>query len=129
MIFWLGSLVGVSGFDPLSMSVSIFSWNVRGLGNKEKKAAMKDLSTRCKAKVIMIQETKASSMGRAGMREICSFQCLDGLCLPSIKALGGIWVLSDAGEVIVDDFVGSFSVSVKGTMLGNGTSWVLVCTG
>lgn len=111
-----------------SISVSIFPWNVRGLGSKDKKLAVKDLVSNCKADVILLQETKLGRMDRFVLRDLCHFDCPDRVCLPSKGASGGIWVIWDTGRVsVANSCVGSFLVSIKGALRGSDQDWIITC--
>lgn len=63
------------------MSISVLFRNVRG--NHEKMAVVKEVVNKSKADVILLQETKLKSPDKANLRQICCFNMVDGVCLPS----------------------------------------------
>lgn len=46
------------------MSLSILSWNVRGLGCSEKRIVVKDIGSKHKADILLFQETKIKTLDR-----------------------------------------------------------------
>lgn len=51
--------------------MKICSWNVRGLGDRDKRAAVKDVIRSSKADIVLIQESKLSSMLDLLIKEVC----------------------------------------------------------
>ncbi|GMJ13923.1 hypothetical protein HRI_005061500 [Hibiscus trionum] len=71
------------------MNFSIVTWNIRGLGLKEKRRAVKNLVSDKKPFLIHIQETKLSSLSKSTVRSLgCSN--LEMMEVPAIGSTGGL---------------------------------------
>lgn len=55
------------GCFAFSMSTFILSWNVKGLGCKEKRATIKEVVRKCKVEVIILKKTKLGMLNRSLM--------------------------------------------------------------
>ncbi|KAL4296842.1 hypothetical protein GQ457_12G018520 [Hibiscus cannabinus] len=74
----------------------IASWNIRGLGRLEKRAAVKRFLAQAKVKILFLQESKLSSVKPMILSQICGaqrhFKCL---LSPSVGSAGGLLTLWD----------------------------------
>lgn len=82
------------------MSIYPFSWNVCGMGNREKRPVIKNVVSRSKANVILLLEMKLTSFDMRFAWEICSFAFLDGLSLPSVGGLGPLGAYGLSGILL-----------------------------
>ena len=96
------------------MQLKIFSWNVRGLNDKDKHLRVRHLLNLWGADVICLQETKLELITRSLVRSLWGSHHVDWLYCGSNGALGGILVMWDTRVVEkLEDVVGNFSVSCK----------------
>ncbi|XXG42120.1 hypothetical protein AAC387_Pa01g2463 [Persea americana] len=100
------------------------SWNVQGLGNSVKWAVLKEVIRTFKADLLLLQQTKLSSMSQSIIRDLWgNSKCL----LVSLDAVGtsrGILLCWNSRLYIMKDhFIGTFSVSVVLEDRANGSSW------
>lgn len=83
------------------MNFSILSWKVRSLGKLEKRLQVKDMVNSISVELVVLQETKMKSIPRSFLRQICPFSLVNGICLPSRGAAGGIWIVWDTRKIEV----------------------------
>ncbi|GMI85922.1 hypothetical protein HRI_002261500 [Hibiscus trionum] len=72
------------------MELSIISWNIRGLGKKEKCCAVRKLITSRKPKILLIQETKLAAFTLATFRSMGVRQNLGRVFSPAEGSAGGL---------------------------------------
>lgn len=99
--------------DRKGSSMKILSWNVRGLGSRERRSIVKQVIRMQKATVVLIQESKINSGEDMVVKDIWGAAYVKWANLSSIGVPGGILVLLDSRKVCSKDlWVGEFSVSV-----------------
>lgn len=114
------------GCYSLPMSFSILAWNVRGLGRLDKRRIVKDIVQSSSMELLVLVESKLKSLPRTFLRQVCHFPLVDGICLHSKGAAGGIWVIWDSSKIeIINSWVKEFSVSVLGRMRNIEEAWLL----
>ncbi|RVW94236.1 LINE-1 retrotransposable element ORF2 protein [Vitis vinifera] len=117
--FWLGRL------GSLCFPMKIISWNVRGLGSRNKRRMVKDFLRSENPDVVMIQETKKENCDRRFVGSVWTVRNKDWVALPASGASGGILIIWDSKNLSREEVViGSFSVSVKFSLDGCGPLWI-----
>ncbi|RVW16209.1 Transposon TX1 uncharacterized 149 kDa protein [Vitis vinifera] len=117
--FWLGRL------GSLCFPMKIISWNVRGLGSRNKRRMIKDFLRSENPDVVMIQETKKENCDRRFVGSVWTVRNKDWVALPASGASGGILIIWDSKILSREEVViGSFSVSVKFSLDGCGPLWI-----
>lgn len=93
--------------------MKVLSWNVRGLGSPIKKAIVKEVIRGSKADIVLLQETKLSSMSNSTIKDVCGSASFDWVCRDVCSA-GGILVFCNRRAfVIKKNWVGVFSVTAR----------------
>lgn len=62
--------------------------NVRGLGSRDRKRLVRDLVSRTRPDVVILQETKLMNPDRAVVCSLCHFGNVNWISLPSVGQLG-----------------------------------------
>ncbi|RVW62762.1 hypothetical protein CK203_060223 [Vitis vinifera] len=102
--FWLGRL------GSLCFPMKIISWNVRGLGSRNKRRMVKDFLRSENPDVVMIQETKKENCDRRFVGSVWTVRNKDWVALPASGASGGILIIWDSKNLRREEVViGSFS--------------------
>ncbi|RVW93866.1 Transposon TX1 uncharacterized 149 kDa protein [Vitis vinifera] len=110
--------------------MKIISWNVRGLGSRNKRRMIKDFLRSENPDVVMIQETKKENCDRRFVGSVWTVRNKDWVALPASGASGGILIIWDSKILSREEVViGSFSVSVKFSLDGCGPLWISVVYG
>lgn len=68
------------------LSMNVISWNVKGLGSPVKKATIKGVIRSFKADIVLLQETKLSSMSNSTVKDVFE-------AMPLIEFVGMQWAL------------------------------------
>ncbi|RVX05281.1 Transposon TX1 uncharacterized 149 kDa protein [Vitis vinifera] len=110
--------------------MKIISWNVRGLGSRNKRRMVKDFLRSENPDVVMIQETKKEICDRRFVGSVWTVRNKEWVALPASGASSGILIIWDSKilsreEVVIE----SFSVSVKFSLDGCGPLWISVVYG
>ena len=94
------------------------SWNVRGLNQPAKRAAISEIVATHKAAILCLQETKIETWMPAIVRDIGGAALTDCVVLPAIGSRGGAAIFwnSDLAS-IASHAVGEFSITAKVTLL------------
>lgn len=71
----------------------ILSWNVRGMGNPERRMVIKDVIKSNKVKIALIQESKLNSMSDRIIREVWGDKPTNWICVDAVGSAGGIILL------------------------------------
>ncbi|RVW14425.1 LINE-1 retrotransposable element ORF2 protein [Vitis vinifera] len=109
----------------LCFPMKIISWNVRGLGSRNKRRMVKDFLRSENPDVVMIQETKKENCDRRFVGSVWTVRNKDWVALPASGASGGILIIWDSKNLRREEVViGSFSVSVKFSLDGCGPLWI-----
>ncbi|BFG20710.1 hypothetical protein CerSpe_069840 [Prunus speciosa] len=94
--------------------MKIVSWNVRGLGDRKKRAVIKKVLKKCGAYIVMLQETKKMLIDRKLIGNIWGSKFREWICLPSIGSSGGILIVWNTKAVKVkESLLGSYTVSIN----------------
>ncbi|KAL6328062.1 hypothetical protein AAG906_033333 [Vitis piasezkii] len=110
--------------------MKIISWNVRGLGSRNKRRMVKDFLRSENPDVVMIQETKKENCDRRFVGSVWTVRNKDWVALSASGASGGILIIWDSKNLRSEEVViGSFSVSVKFPLDGCGPLWISVVYG
>ncbi|RVW38710.1 Transposon TX1 uncharacterized 149 kDa protein [Vitis vinifera] len=105
--------------------MKIISWNVRGLGSRNKRRMVKDFLKTENPDVVMIQETKKEICDRRFVGSVWTARNKDWVALPTSGASGGILIIWDSKNLRREEVViGAFSVSVKFSLDGCGPLWI-----
>lgn len=76
--------------------------------------------------LVFLIESKMKNIPRGFMCQVCPFELVVGVFLPSKGVAGGIWALRDSSKLeILQSWFESFSVSVKGQIRGVEDEWVV----
>lgn len=107
------------------MDLRLLSWNVRGLGNHDKRVAIcKDINSYL-SDMLVLQETKREIMSDQFVKEIWGKASNQWLALPSWGALCGILMIWNGARVkVLEHEVGAFSISVRCRMVNMLEEWV-----
>lgn len=106
--------------------MKIVSWNVRGLGGREKRKAVKELLIREKPDIVILQETKKEKVDKRLITSVWGVRFKEWVVLPSIGKSGGIIVIWDVRVVRGSESVlGNFSVSMLMHNVGSKDQWWL----
>ncbi|GMI71284.1 hypothetical protein HRI_000797700 [Hibiscus trionum] len=77
------------------VNLSAIAWNIRGLGQKEKSRAVKNLVATKKPRIVFLQETKLPKISLAIQRRL-SGKLLQGFCFaPAEGSAGGLLSMWD----------------------------------
>ena len=76
--------------------MKIISWNVRGLGSRNKRRMVKDFLKTENPDVVMIQETKKEICDRRFVGSVWTARNKDWVALPASGASGGILIIWDS---------------------------------
>lgn len=93
--------------------MKVLCWNVRGLGSPVKKATVKYVICSSKADIVLIQETKLSSMSNATVTEVCGSGSFDWVCRDAMGSARGILLCCNRTLVIKERWVDEYSVTAK----------------
>lgn len=106
--------------------MKILSWNVRGLGNQVKRAIVKEVICSNKIDVLMIQETKVSSVHDSLVKEVWGTSPAKWCCGDAVGSVGGILVVwSSRSFLFKDRWVGTFVILVLLEDLTNNSVWLV----
>lgn len=93
----------------------VLSWNVRGMGNVERRMVIKDVFRSNKVKVALIQESKLSSMTDRIAREAWGGRSTKWICVDAVGSTSGIILFWDCQAIgVLDSRCGEFSASRLG---------------
>lgn len=94
--------------------MKIISWNVRGLGNGNKRRIVREGLLRSSPDIIILQETKLMDVDRAVVSGVWGSRFREWCFLPSVGSRGGIIIAWDVRKVkVVESLIGNYSVSIK----------------
>ena len=106
--------------------MKILSWNVRGLGRREKRSVIKDLLCHEKPDIVILQETKRELIDKRLISSIWGVRYKEWSFLPSVGRSGGIIIIWDVRIVKgVETILGEYSVSVCFNCVKGGSKWWL----
>ncbi|XP_070677899.1 uncharacterized protein [Malus domestica] len=109
----------------LSDLMKIISWNVRGLGSRQKWLILKQQFQCLKPDIIILHETKKASIDRRLMASVWGSKFKEWIYAPAQGRFGGIAVIWNTKHIsVIESLVGAFSVSIKIKAL-NGLEWWL----
>ncbi|RVX23794.1 hypothetical protein CK203_000662 [Vitis vinifera] len=114
--FWLGRL------GSLCFPMKIISWNVRGLGSRNKRRMVKDFLRSENPDVVMIQETKYENCDRRFVGSVWTVRNKDWVALPAPGASGGILIIWDSKNLRREEVGGDFNVIRKSSEKMGGSS-------
>lgn len=75
-----------------NISLSLFSWNVRGLNERDKRLAIRQALLIERPDIVTLQETKLETISNTKFREICGRRFDTFKVLPSQGTRGGLMV-------------------------------------
>ena len=104
--------------------MKILSWNVRGVGRREKRRVIKEMLCREKPDIVILQETKKETIDNKLVSSLWGIRFKEWAVLPSVGRSGGILMIWDVRifrgmEVIL----GAYTVSVLMQSIGDGNLW------
>ncbi|KAK1398769.1 hypothetical protein POM88_008632 [Heracleum sosnowskyi] len=86
---------GIKALAKEIESLSLLSWNVRGVSNCVSKRMVKDVSLECKANLVCLQETKCASWNILSIRGLCGFQDVEWIEVAARGLSGGLLCVWD----------------------------------
>lgn len=92
--------------------IKILNWNVRGLGDSNKCAVVKDMVCDIKPDLVCFQETKWSECSIFRVRQVCPSRFKNFIELNAEGTRGGILLVWSSSFSLVSSFINSFCVSV-----------------
>ncbi|KAK1292074.1 hypothetical protein QJS10_CPB17g00140 [Acorus calamus] len=102
------------------------SWNIRGLHDPSKKRAVAEQIKKNKINVCCLQETKMEGLDVAMLCDIGGGTIDQMVCKAAVGASGGILTSWDSSRwKLVDQSIGSFSISVMLCDITNDCKWIL----
>lgn len=102
------------------------SWNLRGLGSIVKRAIIKEVIHTFIADLLLLQETKLSSMSYPIIRVLWDNRQCCWVSLDEVGTSGGILLRwNNRLYTMKDHFIGAFSVSAVLKDRANGSSWII----
>ncbi|XP_022145142.1 uncharacterized protein LOC111014657 [Momordica charantia] len=105
--------------------MNILAWNVRGLGSASKRATIKDTITSLCPDIVILSETKSSSINNKFIKSLWSSISIAWASLDASGASGGIILLWDQlSTSAVEVICGHFSISVHFKLADNFTWWL-----
>lgn len=106
--------------------MKVYLWNVRGLGDRDKRAAVKDVIRSSKADIVLIQKSKLSSMSDLLIKEVCGSASFDWICLDAVGSSGGIILCCNRRALVIKDrWIEDFSVSALVMDLASNCTWII----
>lgn len=122
----MGVHVGVKGLSLSDhMDLQLISWNVRGMGNKDKRVAIRKGLRGRNLNILVLQETKMMVMLDPVVKEVWGKVSKCWLSLPSWGASGGILLMWNEDSVeVLDHEIRAFSISVRCRKINGGEEWV-----
>ena len=103
----------------------IISWNVRGINARPKRALVKELLAKFNPDVVILQETKVSSVDRQLVKSVWSSRFVGWASLEAYGSSGGILILWKEDSLTVDDSIqGEFSVSIHCKLNAGFCGWI-----
>lgn len=111
---------GVKGLYLVDfMDLKILTWNVRGLGNRDKRVAVYKGIGGVSLNILVLQESKIEEMSNRMVAEIWGPPIKEWLALPFGGASGGILIIWNGDMVeIIEHEIGAYSIMIRGRLLG-----------
>lgn len=104
--------------------MKVLSWNVRGMGNPQRRMVIIEVLSFNKVQIAMIQESKLSSMSDKIQRETWGGRFCKCVCVDAVDSAGGIILLWDyCTNTVLDIYYGKFSVSAWVEDSSNNSRW------
>lgn len=105
---------------------SILNWNIRGLNDPKKWAAIHNKIEESQCSIICIQETKREAIDSSYLRNSCPKRLNKFEILPSVGASGGLLIAWNEqifkGQLY---HINEFSLTIHFTSSHNGEQWIL----
>lgn len=109
------------------MDPKILLWNVRGMGNRDKRTTILQNIGSSSSDIFCIQEIKIQLMTESFVKEVWGPRPCGWLALPSWGASGGILVIWDVDRIeVLEHILGAFSVLVRCRVKVMLNEWVFV---
>lgn len=106
--------------------MKILSWNVRGLGNRVKRATIKEIVRKNKIDVLLIQETKLRYVPNDIVKEGWGNSSSEWCCWEAVGSAGGILLICSSSSFLLNDqWAGCYSISVLLEDLSNNSVWLV----
>lgn len=103
----------------------IVTWNIRGIGNANKRGLIKEEIMALNPDFLILQETKRESFSRGEVAGIWSSRFKEWVTLDSVGASGGIAIIWDRRRTkVIDSMVGEYSVSIHVAEADGSTWWL-----
>ncbi|KAK9941489.1 hypothetical protein M0R45_018083 [Rubus argutus] len=97
--------------------MKIISWNIRGLGSKNKRRVIKEILVNKGADIVILQETKKVEVDRKLVSSIWGARYKNWTSIPSTgrtARAGGILIMWNTKFVfVIESVVGDFTISIK----------------
>ena len=97
--------VGVSCFNVSFVFMLAMTWNVRGLGSREKRRFVRSLVYKHQPTVFILQETKLSSIDRGIISSLGGTILSRGMCVDANGLIGGLVTLWNDNFFLVKDCI------------------------
>lgn len=98
--------------NEFNFSFTVMSWNVRGLGDINKCAVVKNLVTDLNCDIISFQETKWSDTSIFKMRQVCPSKYRNFAKLNASGTKGGILLAWSDAFTELQSLINEFSVTI-----------------
>lgn len=109
-----------------SIKSNILTWNVRGLGSRERRCMVRELAKKNNPDIISLQETKLMQVDKKLIMSVCNFHSPGWIALPSVGASGGVLLIWNEEVVLCHETkVDKFSVSILAALKGENQRWVV----
>ncbi|KAL4184330.1 hypothetical protein AMTRI_Chr10g470 [Amborella trichopoda] len=104
----------------------VFIWNVRGLGQPSKKAAITTFSSKYSSTILALLETKLPDPNLQLIHRVWGRRPCQWIVLLANGALGGIWVVWDPSDLTLNShLLGKFSVTLLSN-ISDGVPWKFI---
>ncbi|XP_026419559.1 uncharacterized protein LOC113315502 [Papaver somniferum] len=108
------------------MSTTIFSWNVRGLRSRAKRAAVQQVIRMHNPTIIILQESKMPVVTNSDIADICGSRSMGWTYQPSHGASGGIIIIWKPSLVeVLSSLEGEFTLSIECRFIADGFHFFL----
>ena len=104
----------------------LFNWNVRGLNDATKRAAVREVIDRMKPSIVCLQESKLASFSDALTREIAGPSFDSHISLDAAGTRDGVLLIWRSTDFAVDNIsVRTFSITARLLPIGRAPPWFL----
>lgn len=107
------------------MDPKLLTWNVRGLGNRDKRISICKGVGGLNPDILVLQVSKNEQITRSMVKEVWGRDSNYWVALPSRGASGGILMIWNKNRIeMLEHEVGAFSISIRCRMVDDVVEWV-----